>query len=72
MRDEAPTHGKIEIQVRLRGGVLMAVLVGEHFLQQKEGKQADDYPQALGRVVVLFTSWKGSRQTVNMWAGGLY
>lgn len=68
----ATTHGKIKIQVRLQGGILVAVLVREHFLQQEEDKQADDYPQALGRVVVLFTSWKGSRQTVNMWAGGLY
>lgn len=59
------TYSRVKIQVRNWSGVLGAVLVWEHFLQEQEGQQTDDYPQALCHVVVLFTSWKGSKQTAN-------
>lgn len=34
-------------------GVLLAVLIWEHLLQEKEGQHAHDNPQALGPVVEL-------------------
>lgn len=57
------THSRVKIQIWFwRSVLLWVVLVWEHFLQQEEDQQADQHPEALGHVVVLFHSWNENRE----------